>query len=98
MKSTYKRPLSRTILVGCAVFCIFLCFIMGALGAVNYYRGMMDRYESYMEGILRYALTQIDGDDLGAAWKRARNRCNTKKPSRCWTESRKPMRSNTSTL
>ena len=64
MKSTYKRPLSRTILVGCAVFCIFLCFIMGALGAVNYYRGMMDRYESYMEGILRYALTQIDGDDL----------------------------------
>ena len=63
-KRTNRRPLGRTILMGCAVFSIFLCFIMGALGAVNYYRGMMTKYESYMAGILRYAMTEIDGDDL----------------------------------
>lgn len=32
----YKHPLGRKILFGCAVFSIFLCFILGAFGAVNY--------------------------------------------------------------
>lgn len=63
-KEKYSRPLSRKILFGCAVFCVFLCFIMGALGAVNYYCGMIDKYETYMEGILRYTMTEVDGDDL----------------------------------
>ena len=43
---------------------IFLCFILGAFGAVNYSQGMIGRYESYMAGILRYTLTEIDGDAL----------------------------------
>lgn len=34
------------------------------MGGVNYYSGMIDKYQTYMEGILRYALTEIDGDDL----------------------------------
>ena len=63
-KKRRNRTLSRTILLGCAEFILFLCLIMGSLGAVNYYRGMMGRYESYMAGILRYAMTEIDGDDL----------------------------------
>ena len=51
------------------IFCvgslsIFLCFILGAFGAVNYSQGMIGRYESYMAGILRYTLTEIDGDAL----------------------------------
>lgn len=71
-KRRHNRPLSRTILLGCAVFSIFLCFIMGALGAVNYYRGMMEKYESYMAGILRYALTEIDGDDLAGCMETGR--------------------------
>lgn len=51
-------------MLGCAVFSSVLCLIMGMLGAVNYYRGMMARYESAMADILRYALTAVDGDDL----------------------------------
>ena len=71
-KRRYDRPLSRTVLLGCAAFCVFLCFIMGVLGAVNYYRGMMGKFESYMEGILRYAMTEIDGDDLALCMETGR--------------------------
>lgn len=60
----YKRLLSRKILLGCAVFSIFLCFILGAFGALIYSRGMMEKYETYMKGILRYTLAEIDGNDL----------------------------------
>lgn len=63
-KKKYHHPLSRKILIGCAVFCIILCFLTGIVGGVNYYSGMIDKYQTYMEGILRYALTEIDGDDL----------------------------------
>lgn len=31
---------------------------------MNYYSGMIDKYQTYMEGILKYALTEIDADDL----------------------------------
>lgn len=60
----YKRPLERKILFGCAIFSIFLCVLLGTLGAVIYSNGMIARYEAYMEGILKYAMTEIDGDDL----------------------------------
>ncbi len=63
-REKYKHPLGRIILFGCAVFSVFLCFILGAFGAVIYSQGMMDQYEGYMEGILRYAQTEIDGDAL----------------------------------
>lgn len=60
----YKRPLERKILFGCAIFSIFLCVLLGTLGAVIYSNGMIARYEAYMEGILKYAMTEINGDDL----------------------------------
>lgn len=63
---TYQKPLRRKILIGCAVFIAALCVILGAFGAIIYYNGMVHRYEAYMEGVLRYALTEIDGDDLAA--------------------------------
>lgn len=62
----YKRPLSRKILFGCAVFSIFLCLIMGTLGAFMYCHEMLEKYKTYMEGILKYTMTEIDGDDLEA--------------------------------
>jgi sigma-B regulation protein RsbU (phosphoserine phosphatase) len=37
---------------------------MGGIGALNYTNGMIKRYKAYMEGILKYAITEIDGDDL----------------------------------
>ncbi len=60
----YKHPLGRKVLAGCATFIVFLSFLIGTLGAVIYGRGMLDKYETYMDGILRYTLTEIDGDDL----------------------------------
>ena len=63
-KKRYKRPLKRKILFGCAVFSIFLCVMLGALGAIIYSNGMIGKYKMYMSGLLRYALTEIDGDDL----------------------------------
>ncbi|MGN0318337.1 MAG: SpoIIE family protein phosphatase [Lachnospira sp.] len=63
-KKEYKRPLSRKILTGCAVFSVFLCFILGTVGAVMYCRGVVEQYQTYMNGILEYTVEQIDGDDL----------------------------------
>lgn len=60
----YKHRLSKRILTGCAVFCTFLCLFMGVFDAVNYFSGMIARYQAYMEGILKYTLTEIDADDL----------------------------------
>lgn len=60
----YKHSLSKKVLCGCALFSIFLSLVLGVFGAVIYYNGMMDRYESYMEGILKHTLTGIDADDL----------------------------------
>lgn len=50
--------------MGCAAFCVCLCLLTGILGAVLYSRGMLEQYETYMTGILRYVQTEIDGDDL----------------------------------
>ncbi|MDO4939040.1 MAG: PP2C family protein-serine/threonine phosphatase [Lachnospiraceae bacterium] len=63
-KKTHYRPLGRTILIGTAIFSIVLCLIQGTYGGIQYYNGMMSRYETYMESALRYSLAQIDGDDL----------------------------------
>ncbi len=60
----YKHKLGKRILIGCAVFCAFLCLFMGVFDAVNYFSGMIARYQIYMEGILNYTLTEIDADDL----------------------------------
>ena len=60
----YNHPLGRKVLVGCAVFCIILCFLTGVVGGLNYYSGMIDKYQAYIEGILKYTLTEIDADDL----------------------------------
>ena len=59
----YNHPLGRKVLVGCAVFCFILCFLTGIVGGINYYSGMIDKYQTYMEGILKYSLTEIDADD-----------------------------------
>ncbi len=63
-KRTCRHKLSKKVLLVCAAFCFFLSLVMAAFGAVNYFRGMMGQYQAYMKGILQYALTEIDGDDL----------------------------------
>lgn len=63
-KKQKKRSLSRSILITCALFVVFLCAIMEVLGAAVYINGMLQNYQKYMSGILRYSLTEVDGDDI----------------------------------
>ena len=63
-KQRYKRPLRRKILIGCAVFCILVCFAMGFMGALMYSNGMYQRYNKYMTGIINFVTDQMDVDDI----------------------------------
>ena len=63
-KSEYKQPLGKRVIIGCALFSILLSIVLGVYGAVIYCNGMLTRYRSYMNGILQYAVTEIDGDDI----------------------------------
>lgn len=63
-KKQKKRSLSRSILITCALFVVFLCAVMEVLGAAVYINGMLQNYQKYMSGILKYSLTEVDGDDI----------------------------------
>ena len=60
----YRNPLRRSILLGCGAFVILLCLLLAALGFFIYYQGMMDKYQTYMDDVLRLMMTEIDGEDL----------------------------------
>ena len=59
-----RNSLSRSLLIGCAVFITLLSLIMGLIGFLTYYNGIVGRYETYLHDILKLAMTEIDGDDL----------------------------------
>ena len=59
-----RNSLSRSLLIGCAVFITLLSLIMGSIGFLTYYNGIVGRYETYLHDILKLAMTEIDGDDL----------------------------------
>ena len=63
-KDKNKKSISRSLLIGCAVFITMLCLILGFLGFNTYYRGMVEKYETYIHDILMLAMTETDGDDL----------------------------------
>ncbi|MBQ9347882.1 MAG: SpoIIE family protein phosphatase, partial [Oscillibacter sp.] len=60
----YRNPLRRSILLGCGVFVAFLCLTLAVLSFFIYYRGMVDKYQTYIGDALRLTLTEIDGEDL----------------------------------
>lgn len=61
-----KASMKNSVLRTCAVFILILSIVLSTLGAFNYRNGMMTRYESYIQGILKYALTEVDADALAA--------------------------------
>lgn len=62
----YRNPLRRSIFLGCGAFIALLCLTLGILGFIIYYRGMIDKYHSYIGDALNLTLTEIDGEDLKA--------------------------------
>lgn len=65
MKS-HKKPLNRSITIGCVVFIIVLCILLSLANPVLYQNYVFQDYRNYISDLLLYTLDHIDGDDLKA--------------------------------
>ena len=63
-KKLVVRPLGRSIAIGCILFIVTLCIVLGITSFFNYRRALYQRYEAYITDILHYVDRQIDDDDL----------------------------------
>lgn len=59
-----RKPLKRSIIIGCSVFVAVLCLLLGLTTYKGYERTLYDRYEAYITDILTYVGSSIDADDL----------------------------------
>ena len=62
--NSYKKPLGRSIAIGCILFTAVLCL---ALSVSNYFierNALFQRYRSYITDILTYAENHIDHEDM----------------------------------
>ena len=69
MPKNYKRPLGRSISLGCLVFIALLCFVLSVVNYNAYKAGLYRRYESHIRDILNFTRSQIDADDLAKCLK-----------------------------
>ena len=63
MKSC-KRPLNRSITIGCTVFIIMLCILLSIANLTLYKNYVYQDYREYIAEILNFTMSYIDGDDL----------------------------------
>ena len=68
-KKSVTRPMWRSITIGCILFIIILCIVMGVTSWLNYRRTLYQRYEAYITDILEYVDRHIDDDDLAECVK-----------------------------
>ena len=59
-----KRPLNRSITIGCVAFIFILCVLLNIANIGIYRSYVYDDYRGYISDILEYAASNIDGDDL----------------------------------
>ncbi|WP_050008115.1 GGDEF domain-containing protein [Butyrivibrio sp. WCE2006] len=59
-----KKPLSRSITIGCSLFIVLLCVVLGIMNYLGYKEALYNRYEAYITNILKYTESFIDNDDL----------------------------------
>ena len=59
-----KKRISRTLLLGTVMLLLLLGILLGVLGATTYRSGMMERYHSQIQSLLRLTEDRIDVDDL----------------------------------
>ena len=60
----YRKPLKKSIFIGCSVFIILLCFILSILTFRTYNRSLYNAYQDRMRDIVEYVESHIDIDDL----------------------------------
>lgn len=58
------KPLGRSIAIGCIIFIITLCVVLGVGSHLNYQYSLYEGYKSYIKDILHYVDTAIDAEDL----------------------------------
>ena len=61
---TYKKPLRRSIAVGCILFTAILCLALSVLNYYNQRDALYLRYQSQITDILHYVDSHIDDEDL----------------------------------
>ena len=59
-----QKPLGQSITIGCVLFIISLCIVLGFTSFFTYRSSLYQRYESYITDILKYVDRHIDDDDL----------------------------------
>ena len=62
--SNYKKPLHRSITIGCISFILFLCIVLGVVNYITFYRALLARYNTYLTDLLNLIDYKIDKDDL----------------------------------
>ncbi len=60
----HKKPLNRSITIGCVLFIIVLCILLSLANPVLYQNYVFQDYRDYISDLLLYTLDHIDGDDL----------------------------------
>ena len=62
--SSNRKPLKRSIIIGCSVFIALLCLILSVLTYTTYTRSLYHSYEERMTDIIEYVYSHIDVEDL----------------------------------
>jgi len=60
----HKKPLNRSITIGCVIFIITLCVLLSIANLTLYKNSVFEDYRNYISHILNYALAHIDAEDL----------------------------------
>ncbi len=64
MMKKHRKPLNRSITIGCILFIILLCILLSIANHFLFTNYVYDDYQDYIEDLLDLSLSQIDGDDL----------------------------------
>ena len=64
MEKLKKRPLGRSIALGCVLFTAILCLALSVLNYFNQKSALYSRYEAYLTDLLHMLETQIDAEDM----------------------------------
>ncbi|MCR5557089.1 MAG: diguanylate cyclase [Butyrivibrio sp.] len=62
--STFKKPLKRSIIIGCSEFIAMMCLILSIHTYKTYTQSLYSSYNARMTDILEYVERHIDKDDL----------------------------------
>ncbi len=59
-----KRPLKKSIFIGCSAFIVLLCLVLSILTYRTYTQSLYSAYEERMTDIIEYVYSHIDMEDL----------------------------------